>query len=285
MFIRSQSHRPSGFTLIELLVVISIIALLIGLLLPSLGAARAAARTTACKSNMRQMGIGTTNYAVSNGVYPFWRADVGNPVYPKGEYWTNLLVAGGFLDAPDESGGIKKGVSSVFRCAEGTEALYPSYGSGGLHHEPIRFGWGYSIQHPYTATTITPGEAGLAVRTWYTAPAHQSDNGIFGMIYASSPVNNGRITTLDRIQRPTVAVMHMEGVGSFTTRAGEANGRIAARHGPFTDNNKEGNTNITFVDGHVEGKNTKWMGNTYNPPTYDQAQIDNNVFFNLNLIP
>ncbi len=53
-------HR--AFTLIELLVVIAIIALLIALLLPALGHARLAARTTACTSNLRQIGIGLATY-------------------------------------------------------------------------------------------------------------------------------------------------------------------------------------------------------------------------------
>jgi len=52
-----------GFTLIELLVVISIIALLIGLLLPALTRARDAARVGACLSNVRQVGLGMQYYA------------------------------------------------------------------------------------------------------------------------------------------------------------------------------------------------------------------------------
>lgn len=70
-----------GFTLIELLVVISIIALLVGILLPALGAARKSARNAVCLSNTRQMSIGLTTYANSNnGFMPAARSN-SNPAF------------------------------------------------------------------------------------------------------------------------------------------------------------------------------------------------------------
>jgi len=84
-FHRSR-HERSGFTLVELLVVIGIIAVLIGVLLPALNKARAAANRAVCLSNIRQLGMGILMYCNNNGGWfptcAYWAENPGYEQYP-----------------------------------------------------------------------------------------------------------------------------------------------------------------------------------------------------------
>lgn len=86
--------RPRGFSLVELLVVISILALLIALLLPTLEAAKDQGRATVCLSGLRQIGLGVTTYV--NESRTWWPDGSGwtfDPsVYPHTPSWARVVA-------------------------------------------------------------------------------------------------------------------------------------------------------------------------------------------------
>ena len=68
-----------AFTLIELLVVLTIIAILVGLLLPAVQAAREAARITQCQNNIKQVALACQNYEAAYKEFPGYAGEK-NPI-------------------------------------------------------------------------------------------------------------------------------------------------------------------------------------------------------------
>jgi len=69
-------RRSNAFTLVELLVVISIIAVLMGLLLPAVQSAREAGRRTTCSNNLYQLAFACIRHNDTNGYLPGWRNEL-----------------------------------------------------------------------------------------------------------------------------------------------------------------------------------------------------------------
>ena len=102
-----------GFTLIELLVVISIIALLMGILLPVMGRARLQAKVVAVNAELREIGMALEAYSFDNeDKYPPTRVDC-----MLGGHFYQLpveLVESGYLPAPPSDTFMAAGIEDRF---------------------------------------------------------------------------------------------------------------------------------------------------------------------------
>lgn len=102
-----------GFTLIELLVVIAIIAILAAILFPVFGRARETARRSSCQSNLKQIGLGITQYAQD---------------YDETQVFDNSIGGGTGVWVTTLQPYIKS--AQIFRCPSDTNTNIPAIGSG-----------------------------------------------------------------------------------------------------------------------------------------------------------
>jgi prepilin-type N-terminal cleavage/methylation domain len=213
-----------AFTLIELLVVIAVIAILAALLLPTLSRGKDSARSAACKSNLRQLGIGLTLYASESGSYP--------PLHHL-DPSVNAFVTYGWMGKllPYVSGN-----TLVFKCLSMVpEFLWPTNVSSRGYSFPYNIGPDVKFSYGYNGLGVaTVGGFGLGV--------HPEDR--IAMTYVKRPAE-------------MIAIGDSAGDGSL-------DGEITFHRfqtvlvAPPGDRHNKG-ANVVFCDGHVDWqKQSKW---------------------------
>jgi prepilin-type N-terminal cleavage/methylation domain-containing protein/prepilin-type processing-associated H-X9-DG protein len=174
----NRRKSPSnGFTLIELLVVVAIIALLIAILLPSLGKARENARITVCGTHLRQIAAANLMYIDQNGGSMITaEIDTTASGASSPQFWCNDLVTQGYLPTKnnvDPSGQhALVSTSTIFYCPDGllVENTIDPVGGGAT------FTGGFprsDFDRYYVRQTVTSPTAGdVTAFTWYSLNSH-----------------------------------------------------------------------------------------------------------------
>ena len=234
--LRPASRRCAAFTLIELLVVIAIIAILAGMLLPTLGRARESGKRASCMSNLKQITMANLQYAGSND-------DFSVPLNHKtgsGPYWSGVALSGSSFDYTDPEGLLAPygGTGRVFICPniQGYENVNVSdirniEGSGGYGYNGYWLG-SYGVGSIYPKIPLMRLSA---VRDASRVIAFADNARITGSKFNATS-----------IMYPRVLASNGRSYGD--------NGSIHFRHARFA--------NIGWVDGHVTaaGVNDGFLG-------------------------
>lgn len=231
-----RNSAKLGFTLIELLVVIAVMAVLAALVLPALVGAKAAGRSAACKSNLRQLGLALIGFTHENEHYPpggGWAAYFGIGSF----YWpANLLPYVGSNAA-------------IFHCPSmGPEFEWSTNRPSPTLRFPFNIAKDSRFSYGYNEYGVTRGDAGRGLGGAGTPGTEISESQVLNaseMIAIGDSDGNGV----------------MDGDIAFQGLPLYLPGRPVLPLPP--GNRHKGGANIVFCDGHVEwAKQSKWLERT-----------------------
>ena len=247
------------FTLIELLVVVAIIAILAGMLLPALNAARNKAKDLSCQSNIKQVGTACLGYSEDNKEYIMPMTDSSDVPWSVIASRTLGIVNSNETKAAGQLIYDKKATPAKFAVLHCPSSEFPM----GRYNTP---GWHYSS---YTLNSL---------------------------LCTNKPLtkNNDRPYWRDRkisdIQKPTEVIFLLDSssyggyyMDYYTSDAAAFRHKLATRHGgpyasvkgsggSFRDYYKGAAVNVAFFDGHASPMRTE---------VFMAAAVENNPFMRL----
>ncbi|HUO09939.1 MAG TPA: prepilin-type N-terminal cleavage/methylation domain-containing protein [Phycisphaerae bacterium] len=261
-----RKHGRNGFTLIELLVVVAIIALLIAILLPSLGKAREQARASTCLANLKSLGqADTVYYTLEGGIITPSGYNYQNGAPNNDSGFAAMVVESAMVNATTavsatfayQNFATYPAINrrTVLLCPDTPDtlvssnsgAITPTNRDGFFGDECLSYDRTF---HAIQYTSITPDNC-LFIQCSYGLNGQVAsglDKYPCQMFFPSQPANN-MIRKITSIANPSMTVFMYDGYGinSYSNPLY----RIFGRHSPGMTQ-PSGKTNIGFFDGHAE---------------------------------
>ena len=245
----SSLERKRGFTLIELLVVIAIIAILAGLLLPALNAAKQKAHDISCRNNLKTWGYVMTLYSDAHNGYSLPQKTV------------NVVEGHGTVEWNVATSWCKVAIN-------------------GITSKSWRAGLSFNGCPARVANGRASGlKADYDIRSW--SYAHNDE--LMGLFHSPA---SWRVTKLARLREPAYYIAFCDSETYYLSRSNYFNGPLKAYDGVSFRHSGGNSFNAVHGDGHVdsyknrsrwqvadESASTKFkdIRGRINPPTHGEA--------------
>ncbi|HOL87775.1 MAG TPA: type II secretion system protein [Anaerohalosphaeraceae bacterium] len=246
-----------GFTLIELLVVISIIALLMGIIVPALSRVKLSAQTLICSTNLKNYGTALQGYAQDNNhkapfaVYWLYsRRTLNNGAcasgcrwhytkdWPDGSFWPYVADKNVHMCPTFKTYALREGCSQCGAPETTTVPFNPMY-SYSMNYF-LGFDWETGLR--ITFSTAYEKEVSLKL-TRVTRPAQ---------CFAFSEENLWTLNIDNGYRENYSRAILNDNALWMAPNPGRSTDNIATYHNVNLTQKNEGKANLVFVDGHVE---------------------------------